>query len=131
MAKRTALLSVVLMIVGFAGGYAFEGTLVTLVLYHVGGLGAVGLISSGAGAFASGKGYGFWPAFLLALLPAVFLGLVVAYLAPRSEAVGGPLVCGGPVSLSVALLVLALSAYRRRRREDRQQVSSRQSHVDA
>ncbi|MFC1799433.1 hypothetical protein ACFL2Z_00770 [Candidatus Eisenbacteria bacterium] len=119
MAKRVALLSVGLMIVGFAGGYALSDTRATLTLYHVGGLGAVGLISSGAGAVARGKGYGFWPAFLTALLPAVLVGLLVAYLAPSTGVVGEPYVCGGPVSLSVALLVLALWAIRKRKDEYR------------
>jgi hypothetical protein len=115
MARGLALLSVVLIVTGFAGGHLLSENPGTLALYHVGGLGVVALISSGAGAVASGKGYGFWPAFLLGLLPAVVLGLVVSLLAPSTGGAGGSYVCGGPVSLTAALLVLAIYGYRRRR----------------
>ena len=52
---RMVLLSLGLLIVGFAGGYALTDTWMTFVLYHMGGLGAVGLLACGAGAIARKK----------------------------------------------------------------------------
>lgn len=116
-ATRMALLSMGLLLIGFIGGYALPDTWMSFALYHIGGLGALGLLACGAGVIASKKGYGFWRAFLFALSLAILLGVVGAYLVPPTGEEGRPAACGGSVSLLVALIVVISLAFTKRREE--------------
>lgn len=115
--KRMALLSLGLLIIGFGGGYALSDDWMGFTLYHIGGLGALGLLACGAGAIARKKGYGFWRGFLFSLPPAIILGLIVAYLVPAAGEEGRPAICGGSISLIVAVVVLLFLAFIKRREE--------------
>ena len=111
MATRVAILSLGLSIIGFAGGYALPDTWLSFALYHIGGLGASGLLACGAAVIASKKGYEFWRAFLFALSLAILLGAAFAYLVPPTGEEGRPAACGGSVSLLVALMVVGFWAF--------------------
>ena len=111
MATRVAILSLGLSIIGFAGGYALPDTWLSFALYHIGGLGALGLLACGAAVIASKKGYEFWRAFLFALSLAILLGAAFAYLVPPTGEEGRPAACGGSVSLLVALMVVGFWAF--------------------
>jgi hypothetical protein len=105
--SRLVFASLGLLVIGFACGYALRGTGMSLPLYHVGGLGALGLLACGAGAIALKKGRGFWWGFLPALSLSILLGLIAAYLVPPTGLESRPAACGGSVSLLVALVVIA------------------------
>jgi len=112
---RVASIALALALIGFAGGYALADTPLGFTLFHLGGLGVLGLLASAAGAIAKKKGFSYWPAFLYDLSPAIVLGVIFAFLASPSGAEGRPAACGGSVSLVVALAILATWAFKRRR----------------
>ena len=115
MTRKMTLLSLALLIVGFAGGYVVKNPVVSFVLYHVGGLGAVGLLASVVGTVARKKGYRQVRAFVIALFVSVLLGVIAAYLVPPSGGEGRPAACGGSVSLGVAIVFIMAWAFVRRR----------------
>ncbi len=112
-ATRMSIVSVVLVIVGFAGGYALADGRTGFVLYHIGGLGALGLLASAAGAIANKKGHGFRRAFLPALLSSALIGLIAAFAMPPTAEGLRPSACGGSVSLIVALIFIIFWAVRK------------------
>ena len=116
MARRMIWYSLGLIIIGFGSGYALREGWFSFVLYHIGGLGAVGLLACVSAIIAKNKGYGYWRAWLIALLLPVFLGLIVAYLVPPVDHESRPAACGGSVSLASALIFVAIWAFMRRRR---------------
>ena len=115
MARRMTLLSLALLIIGFAGGYALRDSRFSFVLYHLGGLGSLGLLASGAGFIASKKGYGYWRALSLALSISILLGVIAAYLVPPTGDESRPAACGGSVSLVVALIFIVVWTFMKRR----------------
>ena len=117
MAARVAIFSLGLLIIGFTGGYALPDAWMSFALYHIGGLGALGLLACGAGVIASKKGYEFWRVFSFALSLAILLGAAFAYLVPPTGEDGRPAACGGSVSLLVALIVVGFWALARRTEE--------------
>lgn len=117
MATRTMLASLGLVILGFAGGYPLRDTWTGFWLYHVGGLGALGLLASAAGAIAGRKGYGFWRAYVLALSLPILAGVIAAYCVPPKGDGARPAACGGAISLIAALVVVILCTFVRRREE--------------
>jgi cbb3-type cytochrome oxidase subunit 3 len=115
MARRMTWYSLGLIIIGFGGGYALREGWLSFVLYHIGGLGAVGLLACASAAMARNKGYEYWRAWLLAFLLPSFLGLIAAYLVPPGEHERRPAACGGSVSLALGLIFVAVWAFMRRR----------------
>jgi hypothetical protein len=115
MANRILLISLGLMIIGFIVGYALPDGWMSFALYHVGGLGATSFLASVTAAIASKKGHRYWRAFSLALFLPVLLGIIVAYLVPPPMNGDRPAVCGGSVSLVVALIFIVVWAFVKRR----------------
>jgi len=118
MARRVTWYSVGLIIIGFGGGYALREGWPSFVLYHVGGLGAVGLLACASAAIARHKGYDYWRAWSLAVFLPAFLGLIAAYLVPPGEQEGRPAACGGSVSLALGLIFVAVWAFAMRSRRE-------------
>ena len=117
MARRIFLISTTLLVVGFGLGYAVGYTTFGYVLLHIGGLGSLGLLASGAGYIATRKGYEYWRAFYPALSSSIILGTIGVYLVPPGEGEGRPAACGGSVSLFVALVFLVVWAVRKQKGE--------------
>ena len=115
MARRMTGYSLGLIIIGFGGGYALREGWLSFVLYHIGGLGATGLLACASAAIARNKGYDYWRAWLLAFLAPLLLGLIAAYLVPLGEHESRPAACGGSVSLALGLISVAVWAFMRRR----------------
>jgi hypothetical protein len=107
-----------LIIIGFGGGYALREGWPSFVLYHMGGLGAVGLLACASAAIARHKGYNYWRAWSLAVILPAVLGLIAAYLVPPGEYEGRPAACGGSVSLALGLILVAVWALARQRRRE-------------
>lgn len=116
MARRVIWYSLGLVIVGFGGGYALPEGWPGFVLYHIGGLGTVGLLACASATIARNKGYNYRQTWLLALLLPVVLGLIAAYLVPPGNHESRPAACGGSVSLALGLVFVAVWAFMRRRR---------------
>ena len=114
-ANRLFWVSLGLLIIGFACGYALRGTSMSFVLYHLGGLGALGLLACGSGAIAEKKGYSHWRGFIIALSLSVLLGVIAAYVIPPAGQESRPAACGGSVSLVVALIAIAFWSLKKRR----------------
>ena len=115
MARKVNLLSLTLLIIGFACGYALSNAIFSYVLLHIGGLGSLGLLAGGAGYIARKKGYGYWPTFSLALSSSILIGVIGAYLVPPAVGDGRPAACGGSVSLIVALIFIAVWSFKKQR----------------
>ena len=115
MARRMTWYSLGLIVIGFGGGLLLQEGWPSFVLYHVGGLGAAGLLACASGAIARSKGYGFWRAWLLAFFLPILVGLIVAYLIPPGDHESRPAACGGSVSLPLGLMfILAWALIRRK-----------------
>ena len=115
MVKRIRLLSLALLVAGFGCGYAVGHNVFGYVLFHLGGLGSLGLLASGVGCIARKKGYGYWRVFLFAFSSSVLLGTAGAFLVPPVGAEGRPAACGGSVSLLVAVVFIVVWAIKRKR----------------
>ena len=111
--NRLVFVSLGLVVIGFACGYALQGTWVSFALYHVGGLGTLGLLACGSGAIACKKGHGYWYGFSLALFLSILVGVIAAYFVPPAGHASRPAACGGSVSLVVALIVIAFWALKK------------------
>jgi hypothetical protein len=109
------LLFLALLLIGFAGGYTLRDPRFSFVLYHIGGLGSLGLLASGVGFIASKKGYGYWRAFALALSNSILLGVIAAYLVTPTGDEGRPAACGGSISLIVVLIFVVIWTFVKRR----------------
>jgi hypothetical protein len=105
------LISLVLFVGGFAAGYLLPSSSASFVLYHIGGLGAVGLLATLSGVVALRKGYAFWRVFLTSILLAILLGISAAFLVPPSNMETRPAACGGSVSLAVGVLILIIMVF--------------------
>ena len=115
MARRLTWYSLGLIVIGFGGGLLLGEGWRSFVLYHIGGLGATGLLACASAAIARSKGYGFWRAWLLALFLPMLVGLIAAYLVPPGDDESRPAACGGSVSLALGLIFIAGWAILRRR----------------
>lgn len=115
-ARRTIWYSLGLIVIGFAGGYALGEGWPSFVLYHIGGLGAVGLLACASAAIAERNGYDYWRAWLISLALPLLLGLIAAYLVPPDDQGTRPAACGGSVSLGVGLILVAVWGFIVRRR---------------
>ena len=116
MARRMIWYSLGLIIIGFGGGLALREGWLSFVLYHIGGLGAAGLLACASAAIAKHKGYDYRRAWLLACFVPIFIGLIVAYLYPPGIGESRPGPCGGSVSLALGLIFIAVWAVVRRKR---------------
>lgn len=110
-ARRMIWYSLGLIVIGFGGGYMLRDGWLEFVLYHIGGLGAVGLLACASAGIAKSKGYGYWRMWLIAVLLSAFLGLVSAYLAPPGYQGMKPAACGGSASLGVGLILIAVWSF--------------------
>lgn len=115
MARMLTLISLALLIIGFAGGHALQDPRFSFILYHIGGFGALSLLACVVGFIARKKGYAFWPALSIALSVSILLGVVAAYLVPPAEDGVRPAVCGGSASLVVALIFIIVWTFVKRK----------------
>ena len=116
MVRRMTWYSLGLIVIGFGGGMLFRESWPGFVLYHLGGLGSVGLLASASAAIAASKGYGFWRAWLLAFFLPILVGLIFAYLVPPGDHERRPVACGGSVSLALGLIFIVGWAILRRKK---------------
>lgn len=98
-------------LIGFGGGYLLGDGWLEFVLYHVGGLGAIGLLACASAAIAERKGYGYRRAWIVAVLLPVVTGVIAAYLAPPGNRGIEPAACGGSVSLGVGLILIVIWSF--------------------
>ena len=110
-------LSLVLIVIGFGGGYVLGDGRLEFVLYHLGGLGATGLLACASAAIAKRKGYGYWRAWLIALFLPLVLGFITAYLAPPGNQGIKPGACGGSVSLGVGIILIVVWSIMKQRKD--------------
>ena len=115
-ARRTIWYSLGLIVIGFAGGYALREGWLSFVLYHIGGLGAIGLLACASAAIVEKNGYGYRRAWLISLALPLLLGLIAAYLVPPDDQATRPAACGGSVSLGVGLILVAVWGFIVRKR---------------
>lgn len=92
-----------LLIIGLAGYVTFASHGIRYIFAHVGGLGVLGLLGCWAVFIAKKKGYSDLKALLLGFVLPIGLGVISVGIV---YALGGH-GCGGIVSLSVALAVIA------------------------
>lgn len=108
MNKILLIICIVLLLLGFITGYTVKSESYSLIMYHVGGLGAVGILSCIAGAIARKKGYGFVRPFMLSLLLSFVIGLISAFYIPGAQNESSSIACGGSVSLGIGLLFIVI-----------------------
>ena len=116
MARRMTWYSIGLIVIGFGGGLLLREGWPGFVLYHLGGMGSVGLLACASAAIAGRKGYGFWQAWLIAFILPLLVGLIVAYLVPPGDHERRPAACGGSVSLALGLIFIGGWAVMRRKK---------------
>lgn len=111
--KWVLLISLSLLTAGCIGYFLTpRGLPVFYMFAHLGALGLLGLIGSGVGSLAKKKGHGYMTAlFLSGLLPIASGGIAVAAIAMAGDQV----YCGGSVSLAIAVLVVIVYLFTRRR----------------
>ena len=105
---KVILFSLIALIIGLTGYFAFLNHWIRYIFAHVGALGVIGLFAWLAGTIAAGKGLSDKRAVLLGFFPPVILGIIAVYIVdPPKEGVI-PSSCGGIVSLAVALTVVII-----------------------
>ena len=105
---KLLVLFLLLLIISIIGYFISDNQWLDYTFAHMGGLCIVGLLGCCAGFIARKKGYGFWKAFLLGFSLPIFLGFIAAFITQ-------PIACGGTVSLAVALLILIIYSFVKRR----------------
>ena len=100
--NKMLMLSLGLLIISFAGYFAFHDLWVRYVCAHTGGLSIMGLFGCWAGVIAKKKGYRYWKAFLLGFALPTLLGIISTGLVYVQGGHG----CGGVVSIVAAILVV-------------------------
>jgi len=118
MTNRMPFISLGLLIIGFAGGYALRGAWISFPLYHLGGLASLSLLACASGALARRKGRGYWRAYSITLILSAVLGIIAAYVWPTSGEEGRPATCGGSVSLVIALIAIVYWAVVKRKEKE-------------
>ena len=108
MKKILPIIFIALLILGFLSGYKIESENSSFIMYHVGGFGALGILSCIVGVIASHKGYGYLTPLLIALLASIGFGVISAFLIPTSESESNSVACGGTVSLCVSVIFIVL-----------------------
>jgi hypothetical protein len=101
-----------LLIIGVIGYFALRDLGIDSISSHVGGVGIIGLLGGLTGIIAKKKGYDYWKAFLLGFVLPIVLGVIAVLLVQ-------PMSCGGSVSLGVALLIVIISSFAKRRDVDK------------
>ena len=103
-------------VIGLGGGYVLADGPLEFALYHIGGLGSIGLLACASAAIARGRGYSYWRAWLIAVLLPVILGFVAAYIGSPGRSWIRPEVCGGSASLGTGLILIAVWYFMGQRR---------------
>jgi len=111
--KKVFLIFAVVLLIGIIGFLSFGHTLTGHIFAHVGGLGILGLFAGLSGIIARGKNYNYHKTFLLSFLLPIMLGLLVVGLVFLSQ---GIVYCGGSVSLAVAIIILIIVLFRKRKK---------------
>ena len=106
--KKLFLFSLIMLTFGSMGYFTFGDHWMRYFFAHLGALGVIGLFSCLAGSIAARKGFSYKRAVLSGFFSPIILGIIAAYLIdpPKKEWV--PSVCGGAVSLGVALMVVII-----------------------
>jgi len=115
--SRIILLFLGLLIIGVIGYFSLGKFWIDSIFAHVGGLGIIGLLGGLAGIIAKKKGYDYWKAFLLVFILPIILGFIAVLLVQ-------PMSCGGSVSLAVALIMVIIYSFTKRKDHNTQVESS-------
>lgn len=108
---RILLLSVGLIVFGFAGFFAFHDFGTHYFFAHIGGLGIIGHIGCWAGIIARNKGYSYWKAFLWGFIFPTFIGIVSVLFVHALGERG----CGGIVSIIAAIFIVIYYLFTRKK----------------
>ncbi|NIS15719.1 MAG: hypothetical protein GWO41_05510 [candidate division Zixibacteria bacterium] len=110
--KSMLLFLLIILTAGF-GGYLLMSreTLTSYVLAHLGALGALGLFGWVAGFIAMKKGRHFYSVFLLTSMLSILSGVFVVLI------VGDSVTCGGSISLATAVIILAVIAFLKKKKQ--------------
>ncbi len=111
--KKVFLIFTIVLVIGIIGFLSFGHTLTGHIFAHVGGLGILGLLAGLSGIIARRKNYNYRTTFLLSFFLPILLGLVVVGLVFLSQ---GIVYCGGGVSLVVAVIILIIVLFRKRKK---------------
>ena len=95
-----------LMIAGTAGYLLYKNLLAGYIFAHAGALGLIGIIACFTGIIARKKGLNFWKTLAVGLILPIILGIGFVLITYYTGEQGAPMVCGGAVSLAVAILTL-------------------------
>ena len=106
-----------MLLLGFITGFTVGSETFSFIMYHIGGLGAVGILACIAAAIAGRKGYGFTVPFLLSSALSVVIGLAGALFIPGTRGEDGSIACGGSVSLGVGIIFIVIWAFAKNRAE--------------
>lgn len=106
--KILPIIFIALLILEFFSGYTIESESFSFIMYHVGGFGALGILSCIVGVIANKKGYGYLRPLLIALLASIVVGIISAFLIPTIESESNSVACGGTVSLGVGVIFIVL-----------------------
>ena len=102
---KLLLLFLGLLIVGIAGFFTFRNTITGLISAHLGALGLIGIFACIAGFIARKKGLNYWRAIAITIVSPIVMGFVfvlaIYFFGKESQ----QLICGGSVSLAIAILI--------------------------
>jgi hypothetical protein len=108
LARKIFLFSLITLISGLIGYFAFLNHWVRFIFAHIGALGIIGLFASLAGFIAGRKNLNYKKAVLVGFFPPIILGIIADYLVDPPRENGLPSSCGGIVSLAIALIVIII-----------------------
>jgi peptidoglycan/LPS O-acetylase OafA/YrhL len=112
--RWTSLFSLGLLIIGIIGYFSLNRDLwLFYVFAHVGALGVIGLLAGVAGFVAKKKQRSYWKAFVVVTVSSIVSGLIAVLILFAGEE--GQLYCGGTVSLAVAIVLIILYLFMKKK----------------
>lgn len=118
LARKLFLFSLITLIFGLIGYFTFWNHWIRYIFAHIGALGIIGLFACLAGAIAERKGLSYKKAVLIGFFPPIILGIIADYLVDPPREGWLPSSCGGIVSLGVALIVVIIHFFAKKRKEN-------------
>lgn len=106
--KKIFLFSLITLISGSIGYFAFWDHWIRYIFAHFAALGVIGFFSCLAGIIAARKGFSYKKAVFSGLFFPIILGIIAGYLLDPVGSARIPSSCGGTVSLGVALIVVII-----------------------